>query len=214
MNGGSPCVSPPSALAANVVDTAEKLCQSNNSFNMFAAVTGCAGRLMRRLLTIGCATVWLAGAAAAAEPMGEWLTESGEAHIRIDNCGGALWGMISWQKDPNFLDQYNPDPAKRTRPTLGIHVLMAMKPTRPNLWEGEVYNAKNGRTYDAKISMVSADVLKIQGCVLGGLICGGEDWSRLPTPAAAPPPPRGTPARPAPPPVRTACSGVPGAPVR
>jgi hypothetical protein len=161
MNGGSPCVSPPSALAANVVDTAEKLCQSNNSFNMFA-----------------------------------------------------LWGMISWQKDPNFLDQYNPDPAKRTRPTLGIHVLMAMKPTRPNLWEGEVYNAKNGRTYDAKISMVSADVLKIQGCVLGGLICGGEDWSRLPTPAAAPPPPRGTPARPAPPPVRTACSGVPGAPVR
>lgn len=152
------------------------------------------GSAMRRLLMIGAVTVGLSCAAAAAEPTGEWRVEDGEANIRIDDCSGALWGIISWQKNPGNLDSYNPDPAERTRPTLGIAVLKAMRPTKPNLWEGEVYNAKNGRTYSARISLLSADMLKIEGCVLGGLICGGENWTRLPAPA------RGS---------RSACSGLP-----
>ena len=33
--------------------------------------------------------------------------------------------------------------------------------------------------YSANIALVSDDVLKIQGCVLGGIFCGGENWTRV-----------------------------------
>lgn len=60
-------------------------------------------------------------------------------------------------------------------------------------WEGKVYNAKNGKTYDAKIKPIGQDRLDIKGCVLG-FLCGGETWTRYidpaspvsPAPAAAP----------------------------
>jgi uncharacterized protein (DUF2147 family) len=160
------------------------------------------------------------GPAAAAEPQptGEWRTANGLANIRIDDCDGVLWGAISWEKEPG-VDSYNPNPAERSRPILGLHILRAMKPTKPNLWQGEVYNAENGKTYDAKISLASQDVLKIEGCVLG-FLCGGENWTRVKAADVAPPKPpaqrTGRPKdQPAPTPVTTvvsACAGLPAGP--
>src|ERR1700733_126369 len=106
---------------------------------------------MRRLWMIGLATAWLVGPAVAADPTGEWLVANGNAHIRIDDCNGALWGIISWEKTPGHLDSENPNPAERTRPTLGLHVLVSLRPSKPNYWEGSVYNAENGKTYMAHL---------------------------------------------------------------
>jgi uncharacterized protein (DUF2147 family) len=131
-----------------------------------------------------------AGSATAAEPgpVGEWRVANGAANIRIDDCDGVLWGIISWEKESG-VDSYNPDPSARSRPTLGLHILRGMKPTKPGLWQGQVYNAEDGRTYDSKISLSSPDVLRIEGCILG-FLCGGENWTRVKadTPAAAPKP--------------------------
>ena len=112
------------------------------------------------------------------DPTGEWQTEKGDAHIRIVDCGGALWGVVSWARIPG-QDIHNPDPSMRSRPTLGMPVLLNMKPgDDPGQWEGEVYNAKNGRTYDASIEIHNADTLHVEGCALA-VLCGGEDWTRL-----------------------------------
>ncbi len=141
--------------------------------------------MMRLTAVIGTILLsFAAGSALAAEPTGEWLVAEGVAHVRIDNCDGALWGVISWEKRPGGRDKENPDPKKRSRPTLGIPVLLAMKQAGPNLWEGEVYNAQNGRTYSASISLVDSDTLRIQGCVLG-FLCGGENWTRIAQPGGA-----------------------------
>jgi uncharacterized protein (DUF2147 family) len=121
----------------------------------------------------------------APSPLGEWAVENGEAHIRIVSCGTGLWGVISWTKGPPGTDENNPDPAKRTRSMLGVPILLNLQPGQ-NRWEGEVYNAENGETYNSNISLVSADQLRIQGCVLGGLICGGETWTRAPSAPGAP----------------------------
>ena len=120
----------------------------------------------------------------ALDPTGEWQTEKGDAHIRIVDCGGKLWGVVSWAKIPGN-DIHNPDPSMRKRPTLGMPVLLNMKPgDDPGTWEGEVYNAKNGRTYDASIEMQSDDKLHVEGCALA-VLCGGEDWKRLVQPQPA-----------------------------
>jgi uncharacterized protein (DUF2147 family) len=177
---------------------------------------------MRSIPVIWGATFLLAGFAAAAEPqpIGEWRTADGRANVRIDDCDGVLWGIISWEKEPGGVDSYNPDPAERNHPTLGVHILRAMKPTKPGLWQGEIYNPENGKTYDSRVSLTSPDVLRIEGCVLG-FLCGGENWTRikateeaLPQQRAPASPRAGRPNR-APAPTLSACSGIadgPGTP--
>jgi uncharacterized protein (DUF2147 family) len=170
---------------------------------------------MRSFLAICAATFLLTGFAVAADPIGEWRVASGDANIRIDDCDGALWGIISWEKKPGGVDSHNPNPAERSRPTLGLHILLSMKSTKPGLWEGEVYNAENGKTYTSKLTVPSPDVLRIEGCVLG-FLCGGENWTRIkaaeavaPPQRTPPPPQRNAKPVPAPAPTLTACSGIP-----
>jgi hypothetical protein len=65
-------------------------------------------------------------------------------------------------------------------------ILLHMKPVQSGKWEGEVYNAQNGKTYDSEISLAGPDKLRIEGCVLG-FLCGGETWDRYKTAAVEPP---------------------------
>jgi uncharacterized protein (DUF2147 family) len=116
----------------------------------------------------------------AAEARGEWLVAKRTAHIRIVDCAGTLWGIVSRATDPG-IDKKNPDPAKRSRSVLGMPVLLAMKPDGPDQWAGSLYNSGNGKTYTGGISLITPDVLRVRGCVLG-FLCGGEDWSRVQTP--------------------------------
>jgi uncharacterized protein (DUF2147 family) len=116
--------------------------------------------------------------AASESPLtGEWADEDGLAHIRVENCGGRFWGAVSWEKEPG-IDSKNPDAGKRGRPTLGMPVLLAMKPTRPNHGEGQIYNSENGKIYDGSITLMSQNVLRVKGCVLG-FLCGGQNWARV-----------------------------------
>jgi uncharacterized protein (DUF2147 family) len=134
---------------------------------------------MKYIIVAGVFSLVSMGTALGQSPVGEWLVEDGTAHIRIVSCGNALWGVISWTKGAPGKDENNPEPAKRNRSVLGIPILINMKPSGDR-WDGDVYNAENGKTYSSHINLVSADVLKIQGCVFGGLICGGENWKRVP----------------------------------
>jgi uncharacterized protein (DUF2147 family) len=124
------------------------------------------------------ASIFLSTGIAFADPIGEWMVEKGYAKVRIENCGNSLWGAVSWELTPG-VDSKNPDPSKRTRPTLGMPVLLDMKPVEPNKWVGEIYNSENGQTYSSNIAIGSSpDILLVRGCVLG-FLCGGEDWTRV-----------------------------------
>ena len=76
----------------------------------------------------------------------------------------------------------NPDPSKRNRPTLGIPILLGLRTASDNRWEGKVYNAENGSLYQVHVSRAREDVLRIEGCILGGLFCGGQNWRRASVP--------------------------------
>ena len=57
-------------------------------------------------------------------------------------------------------------------------ILIDMKPAGADKWAGQIYNAKDGKMYQASVSLESDNALKVRGCVLGGLFCGGETWAR------------------------------------
>ena len=123
----------------------------------------------------------------AGDPSGTWLTESGKSQVRLAPCGEALCGRIQWLKEPNDpatgkpkRDVRNPDPGKRDRPIVGVEILKGMKPGEaPDQWAGDVYNAEDGKTYQARLILQDARTLQLKGCVLGGLICKSQAWSRV-----------------------------------
>jgi uncharacterized protein (DUF2147 family) len=123
----------------------------------------------------------------AADPTGDWRVADGVANIRVAQCNGDIWGVVAWEKQPGGRDSNNPDAAKKTRPTLGMPILLDMK-KKPGTdsWEGQVYNAKDGQTYSSTITPSGPDQLEIQGCVLG-FLCGGETWTRVGPPIPSSP---------------------------
>jgi uncharacterized protein (DUF2147 family) len=135
--------------------------------------------IMRKAIFLGALTVMTTASALAADPSGDWRVADGVAHIRVAECNGNMWGAVIWEKEPGGLDEHNPDASKRSRPTLGIPILINMKKKAGvDQWEGEVYNANDGKTYSSSIKPVGSDKLEIRGCVLG-FLCGGETWTRI-----------------------------------
>jgi uncharacterized protein (DUF2147 family) len=126
----------------------------------------------------------IARAQTVGEPTGIWLTQVGDARVRVSKCGGGLCGVIVWLKDPinaatgkPEVDDKNSNPALARRPMIGLPLFSGMRPSGPNKWSGQIYNADDGKSYESHISVSSPDTLRVEGCV--GVLCGGESWSRV-----------------------------------
>ena len=127
------------------------------------------------------------GAAFAADPTGDWKVADEVANIRVAECNGSMWGVVAWEKTPGGRDKNNPDVALQSRPTLGMPILLDMKKRQgADQWEGQVYNAKDGKLYSSTIKPVGSEQLEIQGCILG-FLCGGETWTRVGPPIPSSP---------------------------
>jgi uncharacterized protein (DUF2147 family) len=115
---------------------------------------------------------------------GIWLTQAGDARVHVSKCGSGICGVIVWLKDPinpatgkPQVDDKNPNPSLARRPMIGLPLFSGMHATGPNGWSGQIYNADDGSTYASNVSLVSADTLKVEGCM--GAFCGGENWTRV-----------------------------------
>ena len=148
---------------------------------------------MKRIFCTAAILAVLGGTPALAadlSPIGDWLVKDGYANIRIEICNGKLWGIVAWEKTPGGTDSENPDATKKGRPTLGMPIIMGLKPTKPNRWEGEIYNSENGKMYIANVTMADENTLDLEGCLVWPL-CLTQKWTRVkaPPPNAPPLPP-------------------------
>jgi len=135
------------------------------------------------MILMGLFAAMPARAQAVGTPDGIWLTQAGDAKVRVSKCGGGICGVVVWLKDPidpttgkPQVDDKNPNPAVARRPIIGLPLFSGMRPAGPNKWSGQIYNADDGKTYASNISVVGPDTLRVEGCVGG--FCGGEDWSK------------------------------------
>jgi uncharacterized protein (DUF2147 family) len=126
------------------------------------------------------------GTGLAADPMGNWNTEDGKAVVHIATCGPALCGTIVSLKEVNDpdtgkpkTDKNNTDQSLRSRPMIGVQIVLGMKPSgAANKWSGQVYNAEDGKTYTGSLTLQDANTIKLEGCILGGLVCKASTWTR------------------------------------
>jgi uncharacterized protein (DUF2147 family) len=120
----------------------------------------------------------------AGEPTGTWLTQAGDARVRISKCGGGICGVVVGLREPidpatgkPQVDDKNPNPALRKRPMIGLPLFSSMHANGPHKWSGTIYNADDGSSYASSISVSGPDRLRVEGCV--GALCGGEIWTRV-----------------------------------
>ena len=93
-------------------------------------------------------------------PDGIWLTQAGDAKVRVSKCGGGICGVIVWLKDPidpatgkPQIDDKNPNPAWPGAPLSDFRCSRGMRPAGPNKWSGQIYNADDGKIYASNISV-------------------------------------------------------------
>ncbi len=126
----------------------------------------------------------LTAGSALADVRGVWLVQSGNAHVKIDDCGDKLCGSIVWLKEPldengkEKLDKENEDEALRTRKIMGLPMLKDFVADGENAWDdGSIYNAEDGKTYSSEMQLKDANTLEVKGCVL--FFCKSQTWTRV-----------------------------------
>lgn len=119
------------------------------------------------------AALAVAPALAWADPIeGIWQTQPDDgamAHVRIAPCGPAFCGTIV----KSFRDGKPYD-----SPNTGRQIVIDMVPKGGGSYAGKVWRPSNGKTYTGKIAL-QGDAMKLSGCVLGGLVCAGQNWTRV-----------------------------------
>jgi uncharacterized protein (DUF2147 family) len=128
-----------------------------------------------------------ANAEQPADIAGVWLSPKANLRVRVGPCGTALCGNIIWLKSPinpqtgePLTDRNNPDPAKRNRAILGMQMITDLKPGRAaGEWTAQVYSPNEGKTSNVGFSMDGPNNIKIEGCMLAGLLCRTQTWTRV-----------------------------------
>jgi uncharacterized protein (DUF2147 family) len=126
--------------------------------------------------------------------VGDWLVESRDAVIHIEQVGDEYQGYILWQLHETYgpedgpalngrivTDIHNPDPALRSRPVTGLRLLTGLKfnPDHEKWEHGRVYNSDDGRTYNCWVRLRSLNRLQLHGYIGISLFGGSTVWSRV-----------------------------------
>lgn len=114
--------------------------------------------MFRQLTLAAAATLMLAGIAHADPIEGNWKTKSG-ATAAIAGCGGGFCITLkSGEHAGKQIGTFNAGGGGN--------------------YSGKITDPANDKTYTGKATL-SGNSLKMGGCVLGGLICRNENWTRL-----------------------------------
>ena len=138
--------------------------------------------VMAAVLGAGLGLAALVPAAFAAEPItGRWVTAEKDAVIVIAPCGKALCGTIErfLVPPPQGNDQgdiNNPDAAKRKRKLLATTPILSAFTQESDLWRGQIYDPKSGKTYRSVVRRKGPNVLEVKGCI--GPFCQTQVWRR------------------------------------
>lgn len=131
-----------------------------------------------------CLALTAATPALAADPVqGDWVTQAGNARVRIGPCPEdtkLMCGIVAATRGAaaSARDVKNRDPALRARPILGMQAMTGFRRAAPGRWTGgRIYSAGNGQTYDGALTVRPDGTMKVEICLLK-MACREQTWRR------------------------------------
>lgn len=113
---------------------------------------------------------------------GRWQTESRHGVVEITRCGqsicGALISSDGIKANPELRDEKNKTAALRGRKLRGLQILQGFTWKSGSWSGGSIYNAEDGGTYSATVTLADRDHLRLKGCIVWPL-CKTQTWTRL-----------------------------------
>jgi uncharacterized protein (DUF2147 family) len=122
------------------------------------------------------ATLMLAAAPASAQALeGQWTNYKKNVVVEVERCGTAYCGKVV-----RASARAKEKARKGGTPNLiGTQILTGLVPTGAGKFRGRAFVPKRNIHATATVRQVSDDVMQVQGCVLGGLLCDSERWTRV-----------------------------------
>ena len=100
---------------------------------------------------------------------GRWKNPKGNVVVNVAPCGDAYCGTVSWASAKNR--------EKGTTP--GTRVLSDLKPAGDGVYKGRAFEPKRNLRGSATVRQVAPDTMIVKGCVIGGLLCKSQRWTRI-----------------------------------
>ncbi len=131
---------------------------------------------MKQLFLSAVLGLGFAGIAAADPVDGTWKTAPGDTggylHVAIAPCGSNICGTIKAAYDKSgVLDSGYEH--------LGKKMIWDMGSDGDGYYSGgKIWAPDSDKTYKSKMAL-NGSKLEVKGCVAGGLICRGQDWTRI-----------------------------------
>lgn len=121
----------------------------------------------------------LATASAQAAPRenieGLWKNRPNTLVVRIAPCGGALCGTVIGAAE----DAKESVRKAGTTNLVGTRVLTGLRRSGDGSYRGQVFNPNLNIHASGIIILETENVLMVRGCVLAGLICRQQHWTRV-----------------------------------
>ena len=105
--------------------------------------------------------------ASAADISGTYVRPSTGTQVEFYKCSGKVCGKIVAVKD------------KSKEKTVGTIILKGATRSDDTTFKGELLNTEDGKIYNGVLTVVSANEIRLEGCVLGGIVCKGENWTKV-----------------------------------
>jgi uncharacterized protein (DUF2147 family) len=114
--------------------------------------------------------------AAAAGPLGRWLSASGNVEVTIQPCGPSLCGAVSRVFANNSME--HPGPASSPPARIGLQIMSDFRPDGDG-WTGKLFNRENGNSYDCHMTLHGPNGLAMRAYVLLPIFGKTQIWRRL-----------------------------------
>jgi len=134
---------------------------------------------MKKIITqliLSAALVAAPTAALAKAPIeGRWVNPKGNVTVRVAPCGDAYCATVI---DANAKAK---EKAARggTAHLVGTQVMRDFKPAGNGIYKGQAFDPKRNIRAPATIRMVGNSTLVVKGCLISGIICKEQRWTRI-----------------------------------
>lgn len=129
---------------------------------------------MKRTLIL-LASMLLAAPASAQALEGQWTNYKKNVVVQVERCGNAYCGRVV-----QASEKAKAKARKGGTPNLiGTQILTGLRPLGDGRFRGQAFVPKRNLRATATVQQISDDVMQVQGCVLGGLLCDKERWTRV-----------------------------------
>lgn len=118
---------------------------------------------------------WPSAALAKAPIEGRWVNPKGSVTVRIGACGPAFCGTVV-----DASAKARATARKGGTPSLiGTQVMSDFRPKGDGIYRGRAFDPKRNIRAPATIRMIGDSTLIVRGCLISGIICKEQRWTKV-----------------------------------